>query len=293
MAFTFAEPIAKNFRHNLPDSLRIDRSLFPEATLIRLLTGTLDFTHLFDGFSVSQRANLTNSLGSSNATVSSKTVKACIAPMSHTSLDAYLTRAGGINRAFYNNVLTEYCFFFYHKMRGNHTSAFVHLYRTLEFISYSFPLIHASTNRNYYRTYDEIRSYFSGTAQSELKFLRTFTNKLFENDPILQTTMDFSIVAQDLALQGKIYNTFKRIFGSDVDVQFDDALKKFTMPHKKLIDATVTLRNRFFHFATGGYQDNVSSYEVDHPDSFFENFNLQAATWVSIIYFEMLKGLCA
>lgn len=293
MSFTFQDPIANRFLAYVPDSLRIDRTIFPEGRTIRLLTGTLDFTGTHDNFSVQQRLNVTNSLGIVNASVTSGTLKSCISPIKQKDLDAYLTNAAHTNKKFHENLLTEYCYLFYHHARGNHTTAFAHLYRSLELISYSFPLMHASMSRNYYKTYDSIRSYFKGGEDGELKFFRSFTNKLFEGDPILSTTADFNIIASNADLQSRIYKTFKRLYQGDTVIQFDDTLKKFTIPYSRLIDAIITLRNRYFHFATGGYQENISSHEMGHPDSFFGCFNVQAVTWLSMIYFEMLKTLCA
>lgn len=51
---------------------------------------------------------------------------------------------------------------------------FVHLYRTLEFMSYSFPLIYASKSRNYRGTYDSLKKFLGGDGSGELKFSRSF-----------------------------------------------------------------------------------------------------------------------
>lgn len=47
---------------------------------------------------------------------------------------------------------------------------FVHLYRTLEFMSYSFPLIYASKSKSYRGTYDSLKKFLAGDSGGEVKF---------------------------------------------------------------------------------------------------------------------------
>lgn len=277
----------------MPGSLRLDQTAYTEAKLIRVLLGTADISCDYDAFVFQPRHDYSRSGGIPNSAISSRTLKNLLIPIGHASLVKYLAKAGNTNHLFCQNLLTEFCFFLYQTRKGCHTAAFAHVYRTLELVSYTFPLVYAATSTNFLKSYDALRSYFAGDGkQGELKFLQRFVEVVFDGDPILNTSTDLDVTALDNVTRDKIYESLKKVLAEVKNVTSDDNLKRVTVPNRRMIEAIYVIRNRFFHFATGGHQENIKSLEIVHPDAFFENFNKQAATWIVMIYFKNLEELC-
>ena len=55
-----------------------------------------------------------------------------------------------------------------------------------------------------------------------------------------------------------------------------------------LLSFIVNLRNRYFHLASGGYNENISSRQLSESDIFFEIINDIGMNWVAQIYLEIL-----
>ena len=64
--------------------------------------------------------------------------------------------------------------------------SFVHIYRTLEFMSYSFPMIYASKSMDYRGSYEHLKKFMNGDSDGELKFFKTFLKELFKNNILLE-----------------------------------------------------------------------------------------------------------
>ena len=193
MAFNYTEVIPKRFLVYVPDNLKLSKTKWVEAKLIRLLLGTSDFTYTLDGTTISQRINYSNALGKANSILSAKIIRDTLAPLSINDLDLYLTKFKNANFSLHNDLLFEFSLYFLSKQKTNYLSGFLHLYRILEFISYSFPLIHSSLSRGYFGTFKALQSYFTKDG-GELDFISNFIDKLFDGDPILGSSVDIFIL---------------------------------------------------------------------------------------------------
>ena len=67
------------------------------------------------------------------------------------------------NREFYKEVLSEFLNFYLHTLQGRNTSAFVFLYRILERVSYSVPLLYTSTQSDYRGTFRDLKAILLAT----------------------------------------------------------------------------------------------------------------------------------
>ena len=135
-------------------------------------------------------------------------------------------------------------------------------------------------------TFNSLREYFSKSG-GELEFLNKFVSKMFEDDPILETDVVFSVLDPNPDIKLKIYNSYKNLFQFDF-VVFEDHLFQFKTKNQYVIQLIVHLRNRYFHFAIGG-QKNISSCDVTVPDKFFKHVNDKMINWLSIVNLEVLK----
>lgn len=51
----------------------------------------------------------------------------------------------------------------------------------------------------------------------------------------------------------------------------------------------IEIRNRYFHFLQGSWQENISSIEVLYPEHFFKPIIDPGINWVAIIIFEIIS----
>jgi hypothetical protein len=290
MVFEYKEAILPQYRRHIPRGLNLSRSNSAdiELKLIRLLSGTCTLKCNEPLKTIVQRRNYLDALNTVHTQVTSKTLKDCLAPFKLSDLESYLNNTRFSNHALLNDLLFEYSYYFLQVSRENHTSAFLHLYRILEYISYSFPLVHASVSKNFQGTFKNLQSYFTKD-NGELGFLQKFISKLFDGDPIYSTTVDVNVNHSDIQIKKSIYKSYKKILPGD-KVSFDDTRLQFSVEYADLISIIIMIRNRYFHFAIGG-QRNIKSSEITYPDLFFKQINDNAFNWLSIIYFEVLKTL--
>jgi len=288
MVFKYIEPISTHYLQFIPESLNINQSKFIEATLIRLLLGTLDMQQHVDTevISIKLRRNLSNAQNLDNHFLSGKIIKDYLKPLTLQDLDLYLKTVSRNNSAFLNDLLLEFSYFFINTQKENHVSAFVHCYRILEYISYSFPLIHASNSNNFQGTFKSLQSYFT-VEGGELAFFKNFIEKLFDEDPIITSTVDIEVEGPHSAIIRNTYVACKQILAKYIKAP-DDTRYKFSIQYADLIEVIIHLRNRYFHFAIGGPR-NIKTSDIQYPDIFFKQFNGIAINWISIIYFEILK----
>ena len=282
MAFIYKEIIADRYLQFIPNNLNLNKTTFIEAKLIRLLLGTCDIENTASNFTIHQRKNYSDAQGTIYSRISSKTLKDCLSPFTLLEVDSYLNNTKNNNYSLINDLIIEYTYFLINESNENYTSAFVHLYRILEYISYTFPLVHASTSKNYIGTFQSLQSYFLKDA-GELSFLVKFVDKLFENQAILNATTDIQIP------ENNIYRSFKRTIPQNLG-NFDDSYQNLSIKYSKLIEVIISIRNRYFHFSVGGKR-NIKSSEIVDPDQFFKQINEPAINWLTIIYFEVLRFL--
>ena len=115
------------------------------------------------------------------------------------------------NGKFYDSLLNEILHFYYYHNKRSDFSAYIHLYRAYEYISYTFPLIFVSNSINYENSYKELQKFFSGKGE-ELAFFRVFLEKKFlVSDYIFEELYDVSYV---IKLNDTKYNLFKNELGA-------------------------------------------------------------------------------
>lgn len=290
MSITYLEPFKKKKLSTLPKSINLNETKFHEARLFRLLCGTADIEYNYFGKKkvIKQRIQLFDAKGTVNNKLSKKIFNTYLKPstLSINDLDNYFKYTKNVNYSLINDLLYEYSYYFIYTNKGNHTSAFIHAYRILEYISYSFPLAHASMSTKYHDTYKSLQSYFTKDG-GELTFLKKFVANLFDGEPILSSTADINILTPDNDSKKSIYNNYKKLL-NNFDSSCDDSTHCIHIKYPEFIDIIKHVRNRYFHFAVGG-QQNIRTSEILYPDLFFKQINSHAINWISIIYFEVLK----
>lgn len=185
---------------------------------------------------------------------------------------AYIAHTASLNRTIYRDLLAEYANYFIQGASGSHVAAFLSVYRIIERVSFTAPLISALSFRDHVKYFDTLKSFFGGKDEGELKLLSRciasghFVDSAFLDLPVAVTFNSPSGYATDHFSVAKSHL-------SDKFHASNPSLAQFELKVRDCADACVVLRNRFFHFASGGWQNNISLVSLKNPDEFFSCIN--------------------
>ena len=167
---------------------------------------------------------------------------------------------------------------FYISQTQSPIAAFAHLYRCLEFIAYSFPMIYAAKSRDYTGSFADLKKFLSGNATGELGFFKKFLDALFNDET---TTLDYKF-EMSIEMSTPLYlleNDCRSIY-KDLPYEIESGIMH--VKFKDMLTFFITTRNHFFHMLVGNGQVNFSSIEYD-INEYFESINPHILNWLSII----------
>lgn len=185
------------------------------------------------------------------------------------------------NNFVYEHILNELTQFFVIN-RLSPCEGFVHLYRTLEFMSYSFPLIYASKSKSYRGTYDSLKKFLSGDSGGELKFFQKFLKEVFEDDIAYQYEFEVYVDSENIE---ELKGEFQEIFNIDF-YTFEENTLLFKF--KNVTEMFIEIRNRYFHMLLGQGRNNFFNMEYDKND-LFKSLNPVFVNWLSIIFVKIIQ----
>lgn len=187
----------------------------------------------------------------------------------------------GDNREFFREILAEFSNYFLQTQRTNHTTAFIHIYRILERISYSVPLLYCSTQKDFFGTFNDLKSLFKDDVSGELGLFKKFLAQGRFIDRIkLDATSSIYLTSanghQDefFSLTDRLYQHFHSTdaAGHHIEIKFSN-IPSFLM----------TIRNRIFHARTGDGQSNVKMQEILDTDEYFACLNPIFCNFLAIV----------
>lgn len=213
------------------------------------------------------------------------------------------------NRSLYNDLISEISCYIFYSSKGSYTTAFLHLYRCYEYISYTIPLTYIKGQDSYEDSYSELRSFFGENNSGELKFFQTFilesffkknqfSSNIFSNKiEILFSETDFEIIRnnwKDLLKNSsdsnkKVLNKFLRGYNIDAKesfFQFNQDTFSLEIESIFFHNFFITVRNNCFHFLSDRPNKLKSTTLIF--DTFFEYINPFIYNWIANIYKHIL-----
>jgi len=270
----------------LPNELIVNERISNEAVLIRLLCGTLRVKYIANGeekeviqdtiYSIpgnSDDRTLLQSVfqdffGLTNFELQEKTI-----------IDSYI-RKNRRNHFVHENLLSELTSAIVWQEKSP-IESFVHIYRALEFISYSFPLIYAAKSTDYRGTYEKLKKFMSGESSGEIKFFKTFISELFRDNILINYKFEAYFLN---GCEGKVEAELQRMIDTTY-YEFDGNTMKIRLIN--IVDMLVTLRNRYFHMLVGQGKENFYDVSYDKRD-LFSALNPIFINWLSLVYKEIV-----
>lgn len=185
------------------------------------------------------------------------------------------------NNFVYEHILNELTQYFAVN-ESSPCAGFVHLYRVLEFMSYSFPLIYASKSKSYRGTYDSLKKFLAGDSGGELKFFGKFLKELFADDIVYQYEFEVYIDSEHIE---ELKKEFKEIFKTDFFTFEENTL---TFKFKDVMELFLESRNRFFHMLLGQGRNNFLNMAYDKND-LFRGLNPVFTNWLVFIFVKIVQ----
>lgn len=282
--FDFKEGIASNYLTAIPFEFKISTTTNYDILVLRMLTCNIDILRKKDNSVVKLQENYTAFPYHIVKRKSSKQMKNLLKPYTLKDYVKFSQKYYSRNVIFYHNLLQELVYYFYYSNIGQYQAAFVNLYRILEYVSYTFPLMHASHFGNYMGSFEALRGYFTDAKTSELAFFEKFVTTLYRGTSYLSYTTDFDFSHTDINIANNCYDALFRLVKNSNDwIVADRATHTLAIENKNVIKLFKDCRNRYFHFAVGG-QRNIQNIDLKDPDFFFQQLNSKFLNWISYIY---------
>jgi len=281
-SFTYIEGLDIREYSLLPQTLTIGSKATAESLLFRLLLGTVGVYENYNDILTNQKISYVKIQDTFLETTSQNPIKEWLtSDFGINDLDYYF-RINNRNKILYDELLTEFSWYFINKSRENHVSAFLNLYRALEYMSYSFPMAFASKSFNYGNTYETLKAFFTNKDSGQLKFFNKFIKMLFE-ESLLRCPFLIDTFVGDQILDRKKQKIIERLCQG---MNYSDNGSIITIRYSNVLDLMINLRNRYFHFESDN-KDNISNISFN-GDQFFGSLNDKFANWLSLIFLEIL-----
>ena len=228
--YIYSDGFGEINNNTLPIEMAISDKISNEAILIRLLCGTLKLKYSLNGknIEIEQRKNYSTPGIGENNVFKNKIIRDFFSfdhfrKIERKNIDKYLN-SNRRNFFVHSEVLSELTSAIIW-MESSPIESFVHIYRALEFMSYSFPLIYASKSMDYRGSYGNLKKFMSGDSDGELKFFKIFLKELFKNNILFQYEFDIyflngneTFIEQELQ---RVFNNISYTFdGNTMKIRF-------------------------------------------------------------------------
>lgn len=282
--FSYKDNLPARILARLPEKLKIFDDRDPEVLLIlRLLSGNVELTHNYTNKTIKSRINYFSSDFSSFSNWKTEFPTYFSEDVNSDDLASFIDNTKYVNRNFYSVILSEVSQFILHTNRKSHTSAFIYIYRILEKISYSFPLIYTSKTQDFQQSFNKLKELMVGDGEKkELGFFKAFINMLYKDDSISDTSVDIDFSTYDIDVKRQIFREIKRVTPSDAihgDTCEPDIL---AINYCEMGSFIISVRNRFFHNLNGGAK-NIESNKIVDSDELFSFINPMAMYWLAMV----------
>ena len=195
------------------------------------------------------------------------------------------------NKLFYEIIECELLNCLIANKQQNYSLAFLYLYRIIEGISYSLPLIYASKSKDYNKSFELFQKLFNGVKDGELGIFKKFIEEIYKNEDFFNSTINIKLDLIEIEeLKEKYYKIYTSIIiKKDTIIDFTE-YEELKISFLGYFEFLIGIRNKYFHFLQGIKKDNIRTMDVLYPEMFFKPIIDNGINWVSIILFEIMKN---
>jgi len=241
----------------------------PQYLLIRLLLGAAEVEQ--SGRRLKQRQDYSTWPSVASSGAGGKVVSSYIRDQIGRTPNDLIKATIVDNRRLFRDLLSEFANYFCKSGSGDHTGAFVHIYRILERVSFSLPLLYCATESDFEGTFNFLKKLFAEGGDGDLSLLKKFIadGKLVDRAVVdTAVLIDFSESAlNSYRFYGAVSSRFK------LADSLDPTRRHITVSFGNTQALLVLIRNRFFHLRSGDGQNNMSVSEIHDSAEFFSLLN--------------------
>lgn len=287
--YEFSDPIFKrNTRYPSLSVALNNRSTI--LSILRIISGTLNCEDTYFNKKYKFRTNYIELPYSDNSIINQSTISDLFPEeVTLSDLNIFFRRSFQ-NTSFFKSIEVELTKCIIANKDESYIEAFIFLYRIIEGICYSIPLIYTSKATDFKSSYSSLKSFFSSNSKDgELSFFRKFISTVYADEDFFRSSIDLNLGVIDLEeIRREYFSVYKERVkrGNLMDETENEELN---IGFVGFYDFIIEIRNRYFHFLQGSYHNNISSEEVQYPNLFFKPIINHGLNWVSILLFEIIK----
>lgn len=285
--YLYKESVFKRM-NSKQSGLSLDENSYSALRIFRMLSGTCRIFDEFDSKNISLNKNY--------FVIPSEDVKGSAKPKIINAFDGvdideisdYFKKLSS-NDDFYRLIESELINCLVARRAGRCLEAFLFLYRIIEGVSYSIPLMYVSRAKSFNGTYRVLQKFMpKKDNDGELAFFKSFMGSQWNKKYFFDITFDLKMDQIEVEeMKSKYYDIYMEKAGSKiVDSTEDEEIK---MSFIQFYDFMIELRNRYFHFLQGSWQKNIKTSQVVYPDLFFRPIIDHAINWVAVVLLEVIK----
>ncbi|RFZ82767.1 hypothetical protein DYU05_11395 [Mucilaginibacter terrenus] len=195
------------------------------------------------------------------------------------------------NKDFFQRLENEVTNYLFYQSKSSFTTAYVFIYRILEMISFSFPMIYAAKTYDFKHTYGTLKEYFAenkGNSVGELGFLKSAIQSIFKRHVLAESTVDLILDYESEDTQSQIYEAIMGVTKPDLYHGDTVANRKIAIRFTEVSSFIIIIRNRFFHLFNRG-DKNLESIDIVDADMLFSKLNEPLFSWIAVVYLEVIR----
>ena len=207
-----------------------------------------------------------------------------------TEYETFITALSSRNSQFFESLRQEIALALICKKARRFTESFLYFYRVLEMTAVAFPLLYATTQSEFAKAHEFLRSLLSNEKDGDLKVLSKAVPIIAKQANIEGVMFDFSIAGceeswvSELKRQMQFCRVDKETAGFEFQLDGDSL---FRVPFNSMPALLVQFRNRMFHYRVG--QKNFDLGAIGGSERICEMLVAEAAHWFALIYAEILR----
>lgn len=287
--YSYIEPIFKG-DGDVDKCLSVEGNDKSVLRLFRVLSGTCRIKDEFTNKNIRFATNYFNFPYTKNIKYSKKCVSDIFSDGIKLSEIAEFFESLNTNEDFYSSIEAEVLNCIVARKDERYLESFIFLYRILEGVSYSIPLIYVSKAKNFKKSFKSLQLYMPKSAQNgELEFFKKFIKEVYSEEYFYNITVDIKM--SDIEIE-ELRSTYYGIYKDKLKQEFiegeveDDEINVSFFGYFQFM---IEIRNRYFHFLQGTWHDNIESRQILHPDLFFKPLVDLGINWVATILFEIIR----
>jgi hypothetical protein len=210
------------------------------------------------------------------------------------SLEEYINfiqTVGIRNTNFFTKLRDEVLLSLLAKRKRRFTESFLYLYRVLELVSVAFPMLYATTHKDFYDVHNFLKSLLSTDKDGDLRILQKAIPHISKGGGLDALSMEFSVAGYDLDYVSALKGQLNAVVRPHVQgFEFEDQGEiLFRVPFDSAPSLMVTVRNRMFHMKIA--EKNFMLGHLGGSERICEMCVNEMLYWFALTYSELVRAL--